>query len=167
MTGIPLEIHSVRRRLYAAQKTRTRSSRNPRGSRCRIAQASVVSAMCDRFKSRNLTLLMICSNRIMTSLEHRPSSTSSMASIPCEDTSCTCISGASDMMANCRNGSVSAGRLESRVRHTSWSQASLNWKSGADGVSSSISWLTWFVNRAYLSRCKFVSRSSSAKPSSI
>lgn len=34
-------------------------------------------------------------------------------------------------------------------------------------MSSSISWLTAVVSRAYLSRCRLASKSSSAKPSSI
>jgi len=42
-----------------------------------------------------------------------------------------------------------------------------SWKSGADGVNSSMSWFTVFVSRAYLSRWRLASRSFSEKPSSI
>jgi hypothetical protein len=95
------------------------------------------------------TILTICNNFIITSLEHLPSRTSKIASIPWEDTSWSCISGASCMIFN------------------NESQASRSWKSGAEGVSWSMSWLTVEQSLACLSRCRLDSRSSSSKPSSI
>jgi len=42
-----------------------------------------------------LTMFNICKSFMVTSREHFPSKTSRIASIPCDDTSCSCISGAS------------------------------------------------------------------------
>ena len=111
------------------------------------------------------TRLIICSNFMVTSREHLDSRTSRIASIPCEDTSSVCMSGLSINVVNWRRISVGTG--EEWHLLTSWSQASRSWKSGADGVNSSMSWLTKLHNRACLSRWRLDSKSSSEKPSSI
>lgn len=114
------------------------------------------------------TALTICSSFNVTSLDERPSRTSNIASIPCAETSCDCISGVSAMILSCQTGRQRPQQQErAGVRRTSWSQASRSWKSGADGVSSSMSCVTVADSRAYLSRCRLASRSSSEKPSSI
>lgn len=42
--------------------------------------------------------MTICNSFSVTSLDERPSRTSNMASIPCAETSCDCISGVSAMI---------------------------------------------------------------------
>ena len=76
---------------------------------------------------------------MLTSLEQFPSKTSSIASIPWEETSCESISGASVRMASWSKVPISGYRMTGKNQmDTSWLQASCNWKSGAAGVSSSI-----------------------------
>ena len=111
------------------------------------------------------TILTMFNNFRLTSLEQFPSRTSNTANMPWEDTNWECISGASSKIFNLSGGQH--GHKMTENLRTSWSQASWSWKSGEDGASSSISWLTVLHRRAYLSRCKFASRSSSANPSSI
>jgi hypothetical protein len=61
---------------------------------------SLLAKLRGQRRNASLTKFTICSSFIITSGDGLPCNTSSIASIPCEDTSWTCISGVSAMTVN-------------------------------------------------------------------
>lgn len=141
--------------------------RNFPGNRDQTLQAISSSMTSSKGVLWQRTRLIICNSFIVTSREHLDSKTSRIASIPCEDTSWVCMSGLSINVLSWKDMGTPFSTDKECYMLTSWSQASRSWKSGADGVNSSMSWLTKLHNRACLSRWRLDSKSSSEKPSSI
>ena len=128
-----------------------------------VTSLLITWALVEKAK-KSFTRLIICRSFITTSREGFDSRTSRIARSPWDETNCICISGASAMIAICQYGKKVI--RAARNKRTSWSQVSLRVKSGDLSCKSSICWLTATQSLAYLSRFKFVSRSSSVNPSS-